>query len=193
MPAGMVDTAQELDAEPVTIDGVRKETAVYAGWVFLSTAIWFGPFLAGALILLVGERWNWWRVLIAGVVYGAGMALTQAWQARRSGALRARQAMGRDVATGTLPPDTEAVEWGAVLSSERDQLMRDLRALPTLLGVTAVLVAAVAATTDDTAWSLWLYAAVAGVCAAAAPSHVRRRLHAVERRLEQLDQVRPSS
>lgn len=189
---GVVRTPGELDPVRMTVDGVRRGTAMQAGWVFLATAAYFGPFLAAGLVLLFDERWNWGRVLVVSIVYGGALAVAEVWQARRSGTPHARQTVRRAIAPGALPADAAPADLRPVLDRERERRQRERQLLPALFGVTAVLVAVVAATTDTAAWSLWLYAAAVGTAALAAPAWLGRRVRAVERIAQQLDEVRPA-
>jgi MFS family permease len=152
------------DAGPVTGPDHRRTTATHALYVFVSCAAFFGPLLDGGMVLLFGDAWNWWRVLVVSLVYGCGMALVEVWQTRRPGTLAGR------------------------LDREAEQLRRDRRAVPIQLGVAALLVALVALTTDTAAAGLWAYVAAAGVAAAVAPAWVRRRLQRVEGRRQQVSE-----
>jgi hypothetical protein len=153
---------------------------------FLFGAVWFGPAVEATLTLVLGRSWGWGDALTRGVSFGASMAIGLPlvwWLSDSNGE---RRDLRRSIADDALPVGADPGEWWSRLRSELSRLKVARWLLAGVFGVEAALLAAVAVTTGEGYWDLWLAAGVAAVCAAVSPLWGGRSRDVIERLRDQL-------
>jgi len=181
-------------AVPVTADQQDRRWALaYVVKIVTLVLAFYGPTTEAASTLLLGRGWDWGealtRSLIFGVSWGLVFAIGTLVVARRTNRQTARRALDWSVTAGALPPDAARDEWEPRLRDELTRLKVARWMLPLCITLEAVLLAAVAVTTDEGTWGLWLAAGTAAVTSAALWAWAARRLHLVERLRAELPQL----
>ena len=164
-----------------------------AGRGWLSEALWpaafggafFGPAMQVSDVLLFGEVWSWFGVVVRSVSFAVAMGLGLAAQQRFSAAGRERAAASRAVTAGVLPEGAGA-EWRARLTAERRRLHSSRTGVPGVAALVAVLVGVVSLLPRGPGAGGWVLAVGLVLVGGLLAVRERRRLQTADRLLAEL-------
>jgi hypothetical protein len=147
--------------------------------------VFFGPAMQVSDVLLFGEAWSWFGVVVRSVFFAVAMGLALAVQYRFSAAGRERAAVSRAVSAGVLPEAADA-EWRGPLTAERRRLHSSRTGVPALSALLAVLVAVVTSVPDGPGGGGWLLAVGLALAGGLGGLQQHRRLQTADGLLAEL-------